>query len=226
MTHASVFSSPTNGVDPLVAKHPVGDHFRNHDWADIVSRIQAGQNSGIEELYHVLNRGVRYYLGRQLGHQDLEDKLHEVFLVVVSAIRKGQVREPQRIMGFVRTVAQRQVAAHIQKLVHSRRRESELTPGLDIADEGQDPERSAILREKVELMKIVLAQMPERQREILVRFYRDEQTPEQICQEMSLTETQFRLAKSRAKAAFGTKGQNAMRKPAGSEMAKQAKCCA
>jgi RNA polymerase sigma factor (sigma-70 family) len=129
-------------------------------------------------------------------------------------------------MGFVRTVAQRQVAADIQKLVHNRRRENELTPGVDIADDRQDPEKSAILQEKMELMKSVLAQMPERQREILVRYYCDEQTPEQICEEMSLTETQFRLAKSRAKAAFGTKGQNAMRKTVTSETAKQAACCA
>lgn len=225
MTNLSAVPSPANGVDPLVAKNPVAEHL-NHDWADIVSRIQTGQDSGIEELYRVLNRGVRYYLGRQLGDQDLEDRLHEVLLIVVSAIRKGQVREPERIMGFVRTVAQRQVAANIEKLVRNRRQENELTPGLDIPDERQNPERSAMLQERVELMRSVLAQMPERQREILVRFYRDEQTPEQICQEMSLTETQFRLAKSRAKATFGTKGKEAMRKPATSELSKQAKCCA
>jgi RNA polymerase sigma-70 factor, ECF subfamily len=226
MTKVAVLPSPTNGVDPFVAELPARDHLRNHNWADIVARIQAGQNSGIEELYRVLNRGVRYYLGRQLGHQDLEDKLHEVLLIVVSAIQKGQVREPERIMGFVRTVAQRQAAAHIEKLVHNRRKENELAPGLDVADQRQDPEQLAILQQKVDLMKNVLAQMPEGQREILVRFYRDEQTPEQICQEMSLTETQFRLAKSRAKAAFGTKGQNALRKPAASELAKRAECCA
>jgi len=89
MTKVAVLPSPTNGVDPFVAELPARDHLRNHNWADIVARIQAGQKSGIEELYRVLNRGVRYYLGRQLGHQDLEDKLHEVLLIVVSAIQNG-----------------------------------------------------------------------------------------------------------------------------------------
>jgi RNA polymerase sigma-70 factor, ECF subfamily len=224
MTQACVLPMPINGVDPLVAEPGVRDHSQNHDWAGIVTRIQAGQKSGMEELYRVLNRGIRYYLARQLGPQDLEDRLHEILLIVVSAIQNRQVREPERIMGFVRTVAQRRVAAHIERATQNRQKESELTPSLDVADQKQDPEQLAMMRQKVELMKSVLAQMPERQREILVRFYRDEQTPEQICQEMSLTETQFRLVKSRAKAVFGAKGQTALRRPAASELTKQAEC--
>jgi len=226
MTEVFALPSPANDVDPLAAKSHVRGHSYDHDWVSIVNQIQRGHNAGIEELYRVLNRGIRYYLGRQLGQQDLEDRLHEIFLIVVSAIQKGQVREPERIMGFVRTVAQRQVAARIERTVHNRQKECELTPGLDVADQKHDPEQLAMMRQKAELMKNVLAQMPERQREILMRFYRDEQTPEQICQEMSLTETQFRLAKSRAKAVFATKGQAALRRPATSELAKQASCCA
>jgi RNA polymerase sigma-70 factor (ECF subfamily) len=225
MTKAPVVHLPVNGVDPLAAESRVRDHSQHHDWVGIVTQIQCGENAGIEELYRVLNRGIRYYLGRQLGDQDLEDKLHEILLIVVSAIQKGHVREPERIMGFVRTVAQRQVAAHIQRVVHSHRKEGELTPGLDIADRKQDPERLAMMRQKMQLMKNILAQMSERQREILVRFYCDEQTPEQICQEMALTETQFRVAKSRAKAVFSTKGQHALRKPAASEVSRRAECC-
>lgn len=44
-------------------------------------------------------------------------------------------------------------------------------------------------------------------REILTRFYLHEQSQEEICSEMALTETQFRLLKSRAKARFGELGK-------------------
>ena len=44
-------------------------------------------------------------------------------------------------------------------------------------------------------------------REILDRFYLQEQSAGQICREMGLTKTQYRLAKSRAKALFGSEGQ-------------------
>jgi hypothetical protein len=42
---------------------------------------------------------------------------------------------------------------------------------------------------------------------VLIRFYLDEQTPDVICRDMGLTETQFRLIKSRAKARFGGLGK-------------------
>jgi RNA polymerase sigma-70 factor (ECF subfamily) len=56
-------------------------------------------------------------------------------------------------------------------------------------------------------MTSVLRELSERDREILVRFYLKEEPQEQICREMSLTETQFRLLKSRAKAKFGEIGR-------------------
>ena len=46
-----------------------------------------------------------------------------------------------------------------------------------------------------------------RDREILTRFYLQEQTQEEICKEMILSDTQFRLLKSRAKARFAEMGR-------------------
>ncbi len=65
----------------------------------------------------------------------------------------------------------------------------------------------ALAREKAQIMKSALAAMSRRDREILERFYLREQTPEQICAEMNLTDTQFRLHKSRAKARLAALGQ-------------------
>ena len=62
-------------------------------------------------------------------------------------------------------------------------------------------------KERAELMARVLGSISRRDREILTRFYLREQSQEQICEEMELTETQFRLLKSRAKARFGDAGR-------------------
>jgi RNA polymerase sigma-70 factor, ECF subfamily len=200
-----------NGVGPSVGKIGLRASLHTHDWATIVDRIQAGQDAGILELYSVLSRGIRCYLARQLGNQDLEDRLHETFLIVISAIRAGKVRQPERIMGFVRTVAQRQVAAHIEKVVRHRRTEGEFAAGFEVVDEKYTPEQVAIIRQRAEIMELVLSEMPFKQREILQRYYLREESAEQICQEMSLTETQFRLAKSRAKSALGVRAQLILR---------------
>ena len=181
-------------------------------WSALVDRIQHGDDSGMAELYGLFAKGVRYQLCRQLGPQELDDKIHDTFLIVVQAIRKGDLREPERLMGFVRTVVKRQVAAHIDVAVHRRREQADLDTGIPIPDERANPEDRAIARQKLEIMREVLQSISSRDREILTRFYLNEQSQEQICSEMQLTETQFRLLKSRAKARFGELGKKKLTK--------------
>jgi RNA polymerase sigma-70 factor (ECF subfamily) len=177
------------------------------EWGALVSQIKAGEEAGMEQLYKLFSRGIRYYLCRQLGPQELEDKVHDTFLIVVNAIKRGDLREPERLMGFVRTVVRRQVAAYIEQVVHTRREQTDLESGVTVVDRKQNPEQEAIVRQKAELMKSALEGLSKRDRDILVRFYLQEQPQEQICREMSLTETQFRLLKSRAKTKFGEIGR-------------------
>ncbi|HLG99022.1 MAG TPA: sigma-70 family RNA polymerase sigma factor [Bryobacteraceae bacterium] len=189
-----------------------GEVASSVDWAELVDRIHGGDESGMEELYRLFAKGVRFYLCRQLGGQEIEDKIHDTFLIVVKAIRRGDLREPERLMGFIRTVLRRQVAAHIDHLVHRRRDHLNLDLNSRVADARRNPEQSAAFREKIALMLEVLREMSERDRNILTRFYLKEQGQEQICEEMGLTDTQFRLLKSRAKARFGEMGQRKLQK--------------
>ncbi len=182
------------------------------NWQQLVARIQRGEAGGMEELYAVFSRGVRFYLCRQLGPQELEDKVHDTFLIVVQAIRRGELREPERLMGFVRTIVRRQVASYIDNAVQTRKEQADLESGLTICDDRRNPEEDAIARQRVEIMTNVLHSVSARDREILTRFYLLGQNQQQICREMHLTETQFRLLKSRAKARFGELGRRSLRR--------------
>lgn len=186
---------------------PVRQDLQTIDWPLLVQQIKAGNDDGMEQLYKLFSRGIRFYLCRQLGPQELEDKVHDTFLIVVNAIRRGDLREPERLMGFVRTVVRRQVAAYIEQAVTTRREQAELETGIAVADRSQNPEQEAMVKQKAALMKSALESLSQRDRDILIRFYLKEQPQEQICREMSLTETQFRLLKSRAKAKFGEIGK-------------------
>ncbi len=176
-------------------------------WALLVERIRSGETDGMEELYQLFSKGIRFYLCRQLGPQELEDKVHDTFLVVVQAIRRGDLREPERLMGFVRTVVRRQVAAHIERLVQVRREQIDIESTIRLPDPSENPEENAIFQQRTKLIHRVLSELGDRDREILTRFYLREQGQDQICSEMALTETQFRLLKSRAKARFGELGK-------------------
>jgi RNA polymerase sigma-70 factor (ECF subfamily) len=184
------------------------------NWTELVDRIKRGDESGMEALYRVFARGIRFFLCRQLGPQELDDKVHDTFLIVVQAIRRGDLREPERLMGFVRTIVRRQVAAYIDNAVQTRRDEIDIEVGVRLADRRGDPEQMAASSQRIELMRVVLNELSGKDREILTRFYLNEQGQEQICAEMDLTDTQFRLLKSRAKARFGELGRRKLQQRA------------
>jgi RNA polymerase sigma-70 factor, ECF subfamily len=181
-------------------------------WAELVDKIKQNDTIGLEELYRVFSRGVRFYLCRQLGPQDLDDRVHDTFLTVAQAIQRGDLREPERLMGYVRTIVRRQVAAQIEENVHSRKHEIDLDWGLAVHDAGSNPEQTAIQRQNEDIARKVLKGIAPRDREVLIRFYLEEQPAEQICDEMGLTETQFRLLKSRAKARFAELGKRKVKR--------------
>jgi RNA polymerase sigma-70 factor, ECF subfamily len=176
-------------------------------WVDLVRRIRENDPSGMEELYQVFCKGIRFFLYRQLGPQDLDDRVHDVFLVISQAIRRGDLREPERLMGYVRTVVRRQVAACIDSAVRSRRNLTDFDATTPLVDVGASPEQIVIQREHEDIAHRLLNSISKRDKEILVRFYLREQSQETICREMNLTDTQFRLIKSRAKARFGELGK-------------------
>jgi RNA polymerase sigma-70 factor (ECF subfamily) len=205
--------NPETEPDVLTESDP-----REPSWSRLVDRIQAGDPAGMEQLYAVFVKGVRFFLWRQLGPQDLDDKVHDVFLIITQSIQRGELREPDRLMGYVRTVVRRQVAAHIDSAVQARRNQQSIDPAMTLSDHQPDPERRVIERESQDVALRMLGGLPKRDREVLVRFYLQEQPAEEICRDLNLTETQFRLIKSRAKARYGELGRRRLAKRTGFRM--------
>jgi RNA polymerase sigma-70 factor (ECF subfamily) len=173
----------------------------------LCERVRKNDPAGMEELYKLLSGGIRFLIMRQLGADTADDRVHDTFLIIVDAIKRGLVREPERLMGFVRTVVHRQVASSIRQNIQARRERVDAEGMRHLADSRRTPEQVTIHRQKIEIMQRVLAGLTEKEREILRRFYLLEQPAQQICEEMGLSETQYRLLKSRAKAKFGERGR-------------------
>jgi RNA polymerase sigma-70 factor, ECF subfamily len=169
-------------------------------WPDLVQRVRDGEQSAMEDLYRVFSDGIRFYLWRQLGSQDLNDRVHDLFLTITESIQSGELREPERLMGYVRTVVRRQVAGHIHTVRQQRRNWFQLDFATTLLDSHPSPEHRVIRRQFNDVALRILSTMRHREREVLARFYLQEQSADEICQEMELTETQFRLLKSRSKA--------------------------
>jgi len=171
--------------------------------AELVERIRHGETGSIEILCAMLKRVARCQLVRKVDRHLVEDKFHDVIVTVLEAISNGTMRHPERLLGFVRTITRRSVAAHIRANIKGRRctlfNEYDF-PGTDETS----PEAMIAKREEWELLSSLLDALRPRDRNLLIRFYFSEQQPAQICKEMGLTETQFRLYKSRALARCAT----------------------
>ncbi len=169
---------------------------------NLVRRVQLGDAAGMLDLYEYILAGLRPYLARQLRPQDYRDKIHSIFVDVVMAIQQGQLRDPERLMGFARTIARRKVSCYIDAAASDRRNQVEIGSLFGLASPGATPEQEMVSQEQRELVRLTLARLSEREAEILSRFYLREQTEMQIRSEMDLTHTQYRLLKWRSKAHF------------------------
>jgi RNA polymerase sigma-70 factor (ECF subfamily) len=175
--------------------------------AELVHRIMCEDPEAEAQLYHIFSTGVRFLMMRKLRNSSmLEDELHTSFIITIQAIRSGVLREPERLMGFVRTVVSRRIAEHIDGEVFRRNRTVSAREQI-IRDHRLSADQMLIERQKLEIAREILQEMSASDREVLVRFYLEEQTPERICREMNLTGTQYRLLKHRAKIKFAERGQ-------------------
>lgn len=172
----------------------------------LVGQVRDGDQAAMEHLYAMLISGLRSFFRRQLPLESVEDRAHNVYVITVSAIRGGQLREPGRLPGFIRTVAQRQAADAIRGLERMRNGETDVAEAA-VPDGRANPEEALWERQRMSRMRQALLSLPPRDQEILTRFYLEEQPVERICGEMGLSCTQFRLLKSRAKARLAEAGQ-------------------
>jgi len=161
------------------------------DWTDLVARIRSGQTNGMEELYQLFSRGIRFYLASQMGPDEVESRVHDTLVAVVQAIRRDELKDPERLMGFVRAIVRRQAVTQgtAESVVSSEFRR-------------ENPEEAAAFHRRTELIDRVLATLSQRERDILTRYYLREQSYGQICRELNLAETQLHLLWLTAKFRF------------------------
>jgi RNA polymerase sigma-70 factor (ECF subfamily) len=179
-------------------------------FSDLVEKVQCGHPAGFEELYGMA-KNFTFFLMRQLGAQDLQDKVHDVFVTVAQAIVAGKLRDPDRLIPFLTTVTRFYTYNQIERRALNRK----VSCGLDhlnVPDARINLESTAYRKQKIGMINDILGSLSRRDRDVIRRFYLQEQSKEQICREMQLTPTQFRLLKSKAKSRLTELGVQRLRK--------------
>jgi RNA polymerase sigma-70 factor, ECF subfamily len=180
--------------------------------SNLVERIRNEEPGAQEELYRLFAKGVRFYFFRHVGPDEAEDRFHDTFLTVIHAIREGELRDPERLMGFVRTIMRRKVATTIESNMKTRQAKTPFEYSLLVEDPDACPETRFINHQNREIIRRILEGFNDRDREILTRYYLYEEDSADICRALNLSNTQFRVLKSRAKTRLSEMSSRRLRK--------------
>jgi len=193
-----------NGAKTSTSMSTSGD-LVGREWSDLLEKVRHGDGLGTVELCKVVSPGIRLYVRKKLGSRDMDDRVHDIFLTLLKGVQRGLVRDPQHLTGFLHAILKRHVALAIQKRSPDYIEEMQIHRRV-LAPSAVSPEDIPGFGQQVELIRGVLASLSERQREVLVHFYVNGESPEQICRQLCLTEDELKLIRSRVKTRSGNLG--------------------
>ena len=170
---------------------------------ELVSRIQAGDRQAEDELVRRYARGVSVIVARAgCARWMIEDVCQDTLRIAIEKVRRGDVREPDRLSGFIASLARNLVIDHSRQIS-----KHEARPRLDSSPAGSMESASQLQRlledEQAQTVRKVLAEMgTERDRQILYRYYLSEEDKERICADLGLTSLHFNRVLFRARKRF------------------------
>lgn len=172
--------------------------------ASLVARVGEGDSAAEAELISYYSRGVLYFLRRKTGDGALADDLYQdTFRIVLERLRSASIENPEKLSSFIYAIAKNLVVADLRK--RARRKTEANTEAVEISpdqhgvcqfDEVMRDELAAIVRQVIEELK------QQRDRDLLVRFYLEEQEKHIICRDLDLTEEHFNRVMFRARGRF------------------------
>lgn len=169
--------------------------------SDLVRRIQEGDPAADGELVARFSEGLTFLLRRWTRDRTAaEDLFQETFRLALEKIRKGEVRDPDRLAGFLRSLAKNLSIEHYRRGSRRDVREEELEAAAELSAPEAGQLGHLLRQEKAALVRQVLEELgSERDRQVLFRFYIAEEDKEQIRSDLGLTGPEFNLVLFRAR---------------------------
>ncbi len=166
----------------------------------LVQRIAAGEAQAETELVERCGRALRFLCRRFTRNEaDGQDLYQETLIVALQKIRQHGVREPERLAGFLRTLAKNLSIQRYRLKAYEVEKPTDALP--ERADEGQTGQLDSLLHlERSSLTRDLLATLKvPRDREILFRYYIAEESSEAICADLGMESHHFYRVLHRAR---------------------------
>jgi RNA polymerase sigma factor (sigma-70 family) len=169
-------------------------------WRDLTLRLQAGDAASEDELARLFHPHLLAMAASRLNDRETAREIaQEAILGVLSALRMGRLREPERLPAFVVGTGRNLINSYLREKVQ---RPEPITLGFEEgAIPDPDPEASESSLEKEEKRDVVfrvLQKLKPVDRGILYLTLAQGLKPQEIAIEMGLKPEIIRLRKSRA----------------------------
>lgn len=167
----------------------------------IVSGILAGESAYEQALYEKYQPGLRLMLEKRTGDRArAEDLCQDALLIVLLKLRSDGLRQPEALTAYIYQTA---------KFVHLgwlRKSSTQVERYHDSSDEvviEENPETLQMRQQEIAATRDLISEMSvARDREILTRYYVDDQEKHDICEVLQLTAEHFDRVIHRAKTRF------------------------
>jgi RNA polymerase sigma-70 factor (ECF subfamily) len=162
--------------------------------ASLVARIRNGHEDAEARLVELFSRPVRLMVRVRGRSLEDEDVTQEVLMTAITAVRRGQLREAERLGAFV---------AGIARNVINNRLRSARGPAFEPLTGHEDAvvadlRHEMAVRERLEMVRQALGGLAAQDRRILQMSLIDGLRASQIAEQLGVTEETVRARKSRA----------------------------
>ena len=149
----------------------------SEDRLDVIEGIRRGEAVAEEQLARIFSDGIRFYLQRHVGTEDLEERVRFILAEMAGRIRDGWVPQTGELSAFLGEVTlpwrRSQRAAPVAEPSHAR------------------------IQAKAEVLKSALRDCSKRDLEMLIRYYVNGQDIDQVTSAMGATEEELNVLKWR-----------------------------
>ena len=173
-----------------------GDHADTRrdtavEYGRLVTRIIEGDAAAEAELVSLFEDAVLHIIRRIAKNSSMvEDFSQDTFLTVIRKIRNGDVQHPESLGAFIANTARFHTFEQLRKL-----KQRAVSEDLERAEEVPDPAPSRLdelqFSEQLNEIRNLVRELRPRYRELLLRFYLNEEPKVKICADLQLTSSQF-----------------------------------
>ena len=170
---------------------------------ELVKRIIAGDSAAEEEVVRRYNQGIAIIIDQIVRSRSAtEDVSQDTFKIVLAKVRRGDLREPERLSGFVCSVARNAALDYIRRTRHLKNQVA-IGDAEQIPDPAPSQLEEVLRRERARVVRQLINELKQkRDRDLLLRYYVAEEDKDKICRDLGLTRAQFNNVIFRATARF------------------------